>query len=983
MYEAKLILVGEERAGKSTIAKALLRGDDFKFDTNEKSTEGIDVLKWIIPKDKTKTPKDFRFNIWDFGGQEIYHTTHQFFLNQRSLYLFVTEAHKDLRFDDFYYWLNIINSLGGDSPVLAVKNKIDQSSASNDISTYKKLFPQLINDNLIGISCNTAHENWATEYMPLLNIFKEKIYEVVKNKQIDSMGTPLPKTWVQVREAITKLQDQGKDYISLADYQTICKQYNLDDTTISSLSQLFHDLGVFLHFQDNIKLRNTIFINHEYVTQGVYKIFDNQHIIDSKGKFTEQDLIASLQNTPYEYKQAELLSLCEEFKILFKKEDIYLAPQLFREKKPAFDWDFTDNLHYKYSYDFMPKGIVSSLIVAIYKKIYQHHYWRYGAIFHYKDNFALVQEKRLANTNEISIMIKGKKRHELFNIIHNQLNNINNKFAKLIVNEKIGCICEECRNSITPYYFSLERIEKALRKNKRSIECQKSFEDIEIIDLLDYSQIQNIMGDTNTSGIQQDIKSSSIEYNTKLKQVRTQIANNATYKASKNLIDLSNNKTVIHGKIILYHSQLKQIEEEKKKGTITISEINEKIKDINKDLLSIVEELQRNELISEESRNVFIDNDTKNIMPFAIKQVLVENFKGIKHIQVSNIPVDAQWIFLTGENGYGKTSFLQAIVIGLIGKDDINFLKEKRSEKNEAISIEYLYEGKSEINNLNSPIFSAFYNFAAYGSSRLITQGQEQAKDEKMYLTYSIFNDDGILKDIESKLLTWHYKKDKRFDSVKNILINLLQNISDIIIKESKDKNEEDEVRYVECEPENNQSTYPSLLFKDLAAGYKSIIAMVGDMIIRLLENQSFQDDLKELSGIVIIDEFDLHLHPKWQKKFVEILTDEFPKIQFIVSTHSAIPLLGAPKNSIFLNVDRTVKEGITVQRVDIDIKNLLPNSLLTSPLFDFQDIMSNQYNREKDDVHTENYFSEIQLNKEIDKRLKDFVKRNKTTKKL
>ncbi len=138
----------EERAGKSTIAKALTQDAYFKINLEEKSTEGIDILKWIITQKKTKIPKDFRFNIWDFGRQEIYHATHQFFLTKRSLYIFITEARKDLRFDDFYYWLNIINSLGSKSHILAVQNKIDQSSTSNDISKYKTMFPQLLNDNL-------------------------------------------------------------------------------------------------------------------------------------------------------------------------------------------------------------------------------------------------------------------------------------------------------------------------------------------------------------------------------------------------------------------------------------------------------------------------------------------------------------------------------------------------------------------------------------------------------------------------------------------------------------------------------------------------------------------------------------------------------------------------------------------------------------------------------------------------------------------
>ncbi len=312
------------------------------------------------------------------------------------------------------------------------------------------------------------------------------------------MGTPLPKTWVKVRQEITKLQDQGIDYIPFADYQTICRKYNLDDITISSLSQLFHDLGVFFHFQNNIKLRNTIFLNHEYVTQGVYKIFDDKNIIESNGEFTEQDLIEVLQNTPYEHKQAELLSLCEEFKILFKKGKQYLAPQLFEEKKPDVDWDFTNNLHYKYSYGFMPKGIVSYLIVAMHEKIYQHHYWRYGVELCYEDTFALVEEKRLGKRNQIDIRIRGRKKNEFLTIIREQLNGINNKFTNLQIKEEVGCICEECIVSEKPYLFDLDRIEKAINKRILKLQCQNSFINVDIEKILGYYDFKKLDEDRIT-----------------------------------------------------------------------------------------------------------------------------------------------------------------------------------------------------------------------------------------------------------------------------------------------------------------------------------------------------------------------------------------------------------------------------------------------------------------------------------------------------
>jgi len=86
-----------------------------------------------------------------------------------------------------------------------------------------------------------------------------------------------------------------------------------------------------------------------------------------------------------------------------------------------------------------------------------------------------------------------------------------------------------------------------------------------------------------------------------------------------------------------------------------------------------------------------------------------------------------------------------------------------------------------------------------------------------------------------------------------------------------------------------------------------------------------------------LIDELDLHLHPKWQRKLPKLLSNVFPNIQFIASTHSVIPFLGAPENSVFLKVNRSQAQGITIERIDIDISNLLPNSLLTSPLFDLE----------------------------------------------
>ena len=70
--------------------------------------------------------EDVQLHSGDFGGQEIMHATHQFFLTQRSLYFLVLNGREGGEDADADYWLRLIESFGGDSPVIVVLNKIKE-----------------------------------------------------------------------------------------------------------------------------------------------------------------------------------------------------------------------------------------------------------------------------------------------------------------------------------------------------------------------------------------------------------------------------------------------------------------------------------------------------------------------------------------------------------------------------------------------------------------------------------------------------------------------------------------------------------------------------------------------------------------------------------------------------------------------------------------------------------------------------------------
>ncbi|OAD21889.1 ATPase, partial [Candidatus Thiomargarita nelsonii] len=147
-----------------------------------------------------------------------------------------------------------------------------------------------------------------------------------------------------------------------------------------------------------------------------------------------------------------------------------------------------------------------------------------------------------------------------------------------------------------------------------------------------------------------------------------------------------------------------------------------------------------------------------------------------------------------------------------------------------------------------------------------------------------------------------------------------------------------------------------------------------GDLLIRFYQQQPYVNDPNEFCGLVLIDELDLHFHPKLQRRLPKLLSDVFPQVQFIVSTHSVIPFLGAPANSVFLKVTRNKTAGIQLERINIEIQNLLPNSILTSPIFDLDgEEITQENNKNMDDIRMEDTYDEIESVDKIKARLKAF----------
>ncbi|MGH1384761.1 MAG: COR domain-containing protein [Kordia sp.] len=480
LYEVKLLLVGEERVGKTTIVEAL-SNPNFEFDLYKDSTEGIDIKTWIIEKEKLKFKKEFKINIWDFGGQEIYHATHQFFLTKRSIYFLVTEARKDLRHDDLFYWLNLIEVLGDKSPVIIINNKCDKSHTFFATDAYREKFPNIICTK--DISCLPEKEYTIKE-------LKQSIYTIiVDDKLMPDVGIELPKVWVDIRNELNLIRESGISYISNKRYLQICKKYSMSYERADFLSDYLHDLGVFLHFKSDKTLINTIFLDFKWVTRAVYCILDNVKIISQNGFFEDKDLDHLWNKYGYNNKRKELLTLMknEKFEICFELErGKFLAPQLLHPDRIKFSFpDQNIDLRFEFWYKFMPKGIISRFIVKRHKLVFEKKYWKHGVVLMYHDTYAIIEEKYFESPKKISVSISGENSKQLLSLIRKSISDINSSFNHIETREMVQCNCSSCIKSDFPSFFNLKELNNRIKNKKYLIECRKEpYEKISVANLM-------------------------------------------------------------------------------------------------------------------------------------------------------------------------------------------------------------------------------------------------------------------------------------------------------------------------------------------------------------------------------------------------------------------------------------------------------------------------------------------------------------------
>lgn len=473
LYEAKVIVLGETGVGKTSLRHKLVNILEPLPEADE-STSGIDIVPLKFPLASPKG-RDFSMNIWDFGGQEIYHNTHQFFLTKRSVYVLVVDYR--IEKEKLDYWMQLVELLGDNSPLLIFHNEKDNRIGNIDYETLLQRYGGFVREQYV---CNLKLLANDKKQAVRFQHFRDDLQ--LQLRKLPHIGEKLPSQWIAVREEINRTA-KTRDWIPIEDFYGICKNHKITERIRQEdLSQYFHDLGVFLHFQSPDRpsqLSKIVILNKEWATKAVYEVLDSQMVMDNRGRFSYADLRKIWENGPYLENCDSLLELMRKFELCYAIEDTtqYITPQLLPAQRPKYQWNRANNLTLKYSYDFMPKGIITRLIVRLHRYIAdnQQLVWHNGVVFEYR-GASKAEVVETYGKREIEIRVSGKQRRDLLSIIVKSLDELNGGFRfneKNQVRKLVPCNCPTCLDLDMPHFFDESDLQIRFDNGKMTIECNK------------------------------------------------------------------------------------------------------------------------------------------------------------------------------------------------------------------------------------------------------------------------------------------------------------------------------------------------------------------------------------------------------------------------------------------------------------------------------------------------------------------------------
>lgn len=337
----------------------------------------------------------------------------------------------------------------------------------------------------------------------------------------------------------------------------------------------------------------------------------------------------------------------------------------------------------------------------------------------------------------------------------------------------------------------------------------------------------------------------------------------------------------------------------------------------------------------------YIPPETKRPYQGAIwlRRIEIENFKALRRLELefpeptetlpvvdgnadvvqeaSATPTNEPWLMLLGENGVGKSSILKAVALAMMpaaqrrryapdprawvtrgSRAQTGIIRLEFTVGAEPVELHFSRRTGQVVRKGEYPDMAVL----GYGSTRLLPPSSGRRPRPERVRLQNLFDSRASLRDAERWLADPKSVKSADFNLLASSLKILLSLDEEDYIRRRKD------VLLVS----EHGSMGP---IRELSDGYQSVLALATDMMLNL-SKASF--DMEGVEGVVLLDELEVHLHPRWKIAIVGALRTLFPRVRFIATTHDPLCVQGVRKGELHVITRQGQDQEVIIEQFDV-----------------------------------------------------------------
>jgi internalin A len=473
-WVSKLLVVGEGGVGKTSLVKALA-GD--AHDPDEPSTHGLRIRDLDLGHPE-RADVTMRLSSWDFGGQQIYHATHQFFLTNRSLFLLLWNSRHGWEQGKLRRWLDIISARAPESPIVLVATHLGGRPVDLPLAELRAQYPRIV----AGVRVDNATGEGVGELRELVGTL---------SAGLPLMGSEWPTRWLAAADAVRALPE---DHTTPARMRQVLAGAGVTDPRQQRfVARALHELGDILYYAEDPELNQLVVLRPAWVNDYISRVLDSAEVADRQGLLTREHLDVLWADLDRGVRD-HFLGMMDAYDLSYRVDDArsgdlslvverlqWDPPDYTAEWAALADRPDTKEIKVVYRLNTMPPGIPTWFIARSHRFSKGVH-WRTGVLLGHPDTRHLALVRADAHRGTVELTVRGPQPVGFFMLLDDGLNLTLDRFPGLRIERKVPCRCQDGCPQLYDYTNLTDRLARATPRY--AIECHDSGEDVSVPELL-------------------------------------------------------------------------------------------------------------------------------------------------------------------------------------------------------------------------------------------------------------------------------------------------------------------------------------------------------------------------------------------------------------------------------------------------------------------------------------------------------------------